>query len=324
MKHHLILGLAALLLSCLPAVAAEQRPHASFSALVTAADPAAAANTKSALESRFVWPDDGQLAAIVNLKLDGYDGPRHLDLHAALFEDKGQDSRDEHPLAKLEGEYELAPGAHRVAFPKLWHTAELCGERRYRLELEVALDGADEAKAVLYFTCTGPPPPEVKLLTFEVTNPALDVNQAQLWQPGQRVLVNAIFSMAGNQARQGPQLALFALVDEDRREVGADTADRYAGLCWDMRQLPPEDGTYQLVVRGALPVYFADEHNSQHPFSFELALDCGAGKPLRATGAGTITDYQPGEVRRSRDVEQRLIRIDRARQWDLRRIGEAQ
>jgi hypothetical protein len=324
MLKHLGAILAAAALLGLTAAAADDRPHASFSALVTAENPAAAAAKSGGLEPQFAWPDDQQLAAVVNLKLDGYTGLRKLSLHAALFEDQGRDSHNEHPLVKLDGEYELASGAQRVAFPKLWHTAELCGMRRYRLELEVALEGADEAKALLHFVCTGPPPPTLKLHSFEVMNPALEVNQTQLWQPGQRALVNAIFSIEGGQARRGPQLALFALFDEDKRDVHAENAERYAGLCWDTRELPPEDGTYQLTLRAALPTYFASEASTQHPFSFELALDYGVGKPLRATAVGSVTDYQPGAQRRSREVEERLIRIDRAQQWDLRRIGEAQ
>lgn len=274
-------------------------------------------------EPLFSWPDEQQLSAELSFTLTGYSGQRSLELFAVLFEERpGQrDKRKVLPLAKLRGKHELAPGPQRIAFPELWHSAELPGLRRYRLEVEAALKGAKPVKQTHYFVVAGPPLPELELISFEGWNPA-DSRESALWQPGELVQLNLLVELRGNRARRGPQLVIYAVMDEDRRLMALedDPGTWRAARNWDVRQLPPEDGVYQCVLTARLPAVFGEPWNGHHGFTIHAVLDAGAGEPVAARTQGNLVDYRPGEERRETELDLRLIELDPAQRWDLRRL----
>lgn len=274
-------------------------------------------------EPRFVWPDEQQLSAELDFTLEGYSGTRSVELFAVLFEERpGQrDSKYAQPLVKLKGKHELPIGAQRLAFPELWHTQEVPGLRRYRLEIEAALKGAKAVKLTQHFVVEGPPLPEVEIISLESWNPA-DSRESAIWQPGEMVQLNMLFELRGNRARRGPNLVVYAVMDEDRylMELEDQPETWRETRNWDARALPPEDGVYQCVLRARLPVVFGEPWNNQHPFTIHAVLDYGAGRPAAEKTQGTLVDYHSGEERREPELDFRLIDLDPAQRWDIRRV----
>jgi hypothetical protein len=273
-------------------------------------------------EPLFKWPGPLQLSAQLSFTLGGYSGARQVELFAVLFEERpGVAKRDQQPLTKLRGRHELAAGPQRLAFPELWRTDEAAGRRRYRLELEAGVKGGKAVNLVQYFVVDGPPPPQVEIISLDSWNPA-SARQDAYWQPGDTVQLNLLFELSGNQARRGPNLVVYAVMEEDRYLMGLEEAPGawQPAQNWDALALPPEDGVYQCVLQARLPAYFGEPWDSQHPFTVHVALDSGAGRPVAAKAEGTLVDYQPGEERREPDLEPRLIRLDSAQRWDIRRI----
>jgi hypothetical protein len=304
------------------ATAAQTKPTLEALQVQVLADGQAASQFALGGEPRFDWPASQQLSAELSFRLAGFSDLRQVEVFAVLFNDRpGQRSKFEAPLVKLRGRHELGAGEQRIAFPELWHCAELPGLRRFRLEVEVALKGAKPLKSSQQFVVEGPALPELEIISFDSWNPG-DSRAAAFWQPGELVQLNLLLELRGSQARRGPNLVIYAIMDEDRYLMGVEDepGSWREARNWDVRRLPSEDGVYQCILQARLPQVFGEPWSSNHPFTIHAVLDSGAGTPVAAKTQGSLVDYRPGEARREPELDFRLIELDPATRWDLRRI----
>jgi hypothetical protein len=313
--------MATALLLTVSARAAGAPVSAQLAASVLAADGAKAAAMAAPDVPLFIWPHQTDLGAVLDLTLGGFEGQRKVEVYAVLFAEPlsgpAPEKRAERALAKLKGEHLLAAGEQRIAFPGLWHTDEFPGRHRFRLEVEADVKGAPKLQQTLRFATDGPPPPAIDIISID----AFAANAGQSsdqFHPGDPVDINVLFSITGNAARHGPRLTLRAVMDADEYADADDPAFYPEPPNADSYDLPAQDGEYQLVAHAGLPVYFAEAWDVRHPFTVQVELNPGTEHPATGAGHWAVTDYYPGETRRSPDLGPRLIQLDRALKWDVR------
>jgi hypothetical protein len=311
-----------------PAAAPQSRPAATTRSLVVedfylfADDDAATALTN------FAWPEQRVVNAVIRVSIGGFEGEESVGVFLALS------GPDEEVIAKHKGSQALPVGTHELVIPALCETLDFVGEEEYVVDIEVSLKGVLPHQAQLAFDGKGPDLPRIEIDDLELFAPGRGSGILS-FEPGGSFSLDCTIEVSDNPAQLIPAVIAYAVVDEDMHETDPEEAYQQSDLNWDRLRLDSgrhgvPEGVFHLRLGGRLPRYFSEPFITDHDFRVYVIVDWGPAEPGKLSAAavleyvsGEIYDDSPGDESSSPDLVDRLIQIDRAYTWRLRREGEA-
>ncbi|MBN2083366.1 hypothetical protein JW859_14310 [bacterium] len=305
------LTLVAVLLFCLPGLPAQaQDRHLAITEFYFYPAEAPRFNKLKG----YAWPEVKQLNALVRAELSGFDGEERVNVFLVI-----RDAEDEDDVIKKEKlKFFLPAGEHDMVFADVLHTDEFFDEHAFIATVEVDMGGVKPVYDEITFDITGPEAPDVEILDMTIVPTAADPGAG--YSPGDGFEVNALIEIQDNKSALEPTIILFAAMDEDLYLVDPDLNYQPYETHWDMYPLGYTEGVFAVRAKGRLPYYFADAYAFNHDWRVYVIVDFGPGEETMDYVADSLWDHNNGEQRISDDLQYRLIELDRAYEWDVRRM----
>lgn len=261
----------------------------------------------------YTWPDVTELNALVEVKLAGFRSEQKLDVFLVVYDE------DEQVLFKKKAKHYLPVGEHDIVFARFIDTAEFFGKRSFEMEVEVSMKGVKPQKAHTGFSLEGPDEPDVDILELELY-PLEGGRFDTRFRPGGGFVFEAQIEIEDNESEVVPTITVYCTMEEDSFMIGPDFEYQEYYEQWDSRGGFSGNGLFRLKASGFLPYFFEETWQYEHPFRVYLTVDYGFGVETQDYARATIYDLDSGDHRYAEDVADRLIRLDRANGWIIRRI----
>ncbi len=260
------------------------------------------------------WPEVETLHALIKVELAGLRGEEKISVFLAVTDPENDDA----VVAKFKSKHFLPNGTHDIVFPDFLRTGSVFGKRGFDLHVELDLAGVKPVTQTTSFVVTGPDPPEVDIADLLLYNPAGDKNDRH-FEPGDEFALEATVEIEGNDGGAQPRLIVLGVLEDDIYETDPGEAQAYDAH-WDSRAVDAGNGVYRLTARGFLPLFFASPYDLRHYFRLYVIVDFGPGFEQEDYVLGEIIDYHSGDSRRSDNIQDRLIELQRGYQWGWDRL----
>jgi hypothetical protein len=266
-------------------------------------------------ESRggYVWPDDAAIDAVAVVETSGYEGELKLDLYVVVFDEKDQ------VFAKVRSKYSLKAGTHTLSFPAILDAAKVFGSRDFTATVEAGLKGGGSDSAKVEISISGPDPPEVEIVDIHIYNPARG-KDSQDFVPGDTFVVEAVYDIRDNPGDVCPEVMLYAAMEEDSFQIDPELEYQPYTEQWDILKPGQAAGEFLLRAAGRMPRYFAEPWEHRHAMRVYVCVNFASGGKMLDYARCEVFDAYPGEARRNEDLSQRLVEMDRAYKWEVRRV----
>jgi hypothetical protein len=261
----------------------------------------------------FTWPQVNQLNALVRVDVGGYSGEQKVDLFLVVFDENDQ------IVSKHKGKHFLAAGTHDLLFTDFISTASVFGEHNFMAKVEASLKGCEPVQREHSYSITGPDPPDVEILDISVFSP-LRGRADQQFFPGDEFRVEAEVEVSNNASDVAPKLILYGMLEEDSYTVDPTYEYQPYELQWDSLTADGQNGVWRIAANGHLPLYFAQPYDFRHPFRIYMIVDFGGQARTIDYERAELLDYDSGEQRKSDEVTDRLIELDRSYSWEVRQM----
>lgn len=310
----LLLPALTLLVILLPAAAPAQDRHAEITDFYVYPDESPRFNKLGG----FAWPDVEELNALVRVDLGGFRGEEKVDLFMVVIDDESDDE-DELIVSKHKLKFFLPAGEHDLVFPRFIRTDGVFGERTFRLKVELGFKGTAPQYSEIGFDITGPEAPDVEILDVELRNPQ-ESYRTSYFGPGDEFEIEALIEIGSNESSVEPQLIVFAMMEDDAFLIDPELNYQPYSAHWDRLTVPWQEGVFEVRARGHLPYFFAEPYNYFHDWRIYVILDFGPGEVTSDYIDGQLQDGNAGEHRATDELSERLIELDRAGSWEVRRL----
>lgn len=305
----LTLGLAlALSLSVLLLCGAAQKPSVKVQDFYFSP-----AGETSLPRSEYAWPEDSAIDAVAVVETEGYSGELRLDLYLVIFDE------DEAVVAKQRSKHSLKAGTYTLTFPAALDAARSFGSRRLTAKVEAALKGGGSDMAQAGLSLSGPDAPEVDFIDLRLYNPARG-RDSDDFAPGELFVFEALFEISGNPGGAVPSVLVYAMLEEDGYQLDPELDYQPYDNHWDIAQPASPAGQFRLRAAGRLPRFFAEPWEHRHPLRVYIYVNFSPEASSHDYTRAEVFDAYPGENRRNDDLAQRLVELDRAYKWELRRL----
>lgn len=273
----------------------------------------------------FKWDEAEDINAVVRVTLGGFSKEAGLTLFCVIFDDEDK------VVDKLKEHYDLTAGTHDLVLSDILKTAKVMGERQLSVKIEVQMKGVVPESQSLDFTVAGPDPPRVEIQDLQLYSATYGRN-ANTFEPGESFVLEATVEITENPGRLSPVLILYASMEEDSYESDPHESYQPYNDNWDRLKLATEkeggiEGLYRIKATGRMPRFFSQPYENHHDVRIYAILDWGMSQPGKISDAasedyasGEVYDNYPGDTRESRDQRDRLIELNRAYSWELKRI----
>lgn len=299
-----LLPLLALTLLC----SAAQKPGLELSDFYFS--PAGQSGTR---QTDYAYPADGAIDGVAILQADGFSGELKLDLYLVVFDS------DEQVVAKQRLKESVKAGSYTFVFPAILDARQSFGERSLSGKLQAALKGGGTDSAECSLSLSGPDPPEVDFLDLQLYNPAYGKDSTD-FGPGDIFVFEALFDIRNNPGQVAPRVMVYAMTEEDSFQVDPELEYQPYDLQWDVLQCGQAAGEFRLRAAGRMPRFYAEPWEHRHPVRVYILVNFPGAKARSDYTRAEVFDAYPGENRRSDDLQQRLVELDRAYKWELRRV----
>jgi hypothetical protein len=220
-------------------------------------------------------------------------------------------------IGKLKEKFELSGGEQEVVIANVLDTVSVFGTHECKVKLELEAKGLEQIKLAVNFLVSGPPLPTIEIGELSLFNP--QANSADFYAAGDEFIIEGEFSVSGNESGRAPRLILYALMEDDSFLLDPFYESQSYNNHWDSRTIEQAEGTTSFRARGRLPYYFAEPLEYRHPFRVYAIVSFGAAAQEFKFISAELNDGDYGEARRSEDVAERLIEMDRSVNWEVRR-----
>lgn len=259
----------------------------------------------------YKWPAVQNLSALVHVKTDGYSGERDVNLFFVVM-----DSED-NVITKIKQKHPLPTGEHDLVVPDFIDTADYFGKHTFHLKLELSMKGAGLQKGETAVDITGPAPPNVEIRSITVYNPEGGYRD-KYFEPGNTFMVEAAIGIGPNPTGVHPTITIYGAMDEDADITNPDGDYETYYKQWSSVESDFSTGLVRVRATGWLPHFFADPWEYYHPFKIYVLMSFGPGADYADFATGTLFDSVGGDVRRTDDVQERLIEISPGYNWDVK------
>ena len=260
------------------------------------------------------WPKVETINALVRVELTGLRFEEKVSVFLVVTDPED----DDEVLVKLKSKHFLPNGEHDIVFPEFMRTSDVFGRRGLDLHVEVSVDGVKPVTKKTSFVITGPEPPEVDILDLLLYNPDGGKTDDH-FEPGDQFTFEAIIDIEENDGEAQPKLIVMAVMEEDMYDTDPGRAQSQQAH-WDSRSVRGDDGVYRLTASGYLPLFFQNSWDFRHPFRLYVIVDFGPSYETEDYALGQLVDYHNGDSRRSDNLTDRLIELDRAYKWTWDRL----
>lgn len=275
--------------------------------------------------SDFSFPDERRINAVVRVSAEGFKGEENLTVFLVIFDSK------EKVLDKKKARFKLPAGRHDLVLNDILLTDEAMGEQDLSCKVEVTLKGALPAHEERAFTVSGPEPPRVEIRDLLIYNPSLG-RQSSTFDPGDNFEFEASIEIADNPARMAPTLIIYAAMDEDFYDTDPHEGYQPFNEQWDRLKLSTAkdggvEGLYKVKASGRVPRFYAQPYETHHDLRIYAIIDWGVPEPGKISdqaiedyAEAEIVDFYPGEARSSQELQDRLVELNRAYTWEVKRV----
>jgi len=305
------LALVAVLLFCLPGLPAQaQDRHLAITEFYFYPEESPRFNKLKG----YAWPEVKQLNALVRAEIGGFSGEERVNAFLVV-----RDAEDEDEIvAKEKLKCFLPAGEHDMVFRDMLHTDEYFDEHSFIATVELDMDGVKPVYDETAFVITGPEAPDVEILDMTILPTAADAGGG--FTPGDGFEINALIEIENNKSSLEPTVILFAAMDEDLYLVDPELNYQPYETHWDKHPLGYSEGVFAVKAEGRLPYYFAEPYDFNHDWRVYVIVDFGPGEETMDYVTDSLWDHNNGELRITDDLQYRLIELDRAYEWNVRRM----
>ncbi len=261
----------------------------------------------------YTWPDVTELNALIEVNLAGFRGEQKLDVFLVVYDE------DERVIHKDKAKHYLPTGEHDIVFARFINTQEFFGEQSFEMEVEVSMKGTKPVRAQTGFSLEGPDAPDVDIFEMEIYKMDGDRFNTR-FRPGEGFIFEAQIEIEDNESEVEPNITVYCAMEEDSFIIGPEFEYQEYYEQWDTREFESGNGLYRIKAAGFLPYFFAESWQYNHPFRIYLTVDYGYGVETTDYARAAIYDNNAGDHRYSEDTEDRLVRLDRANGWVIKRI----
>lgn len=258
----------------------------------------------------FTWPTNRQMCALVRFSTGGYEGRKTVELFTSLTNRAGQVYR------KYSAQLSVGPGEHEYIIPDVFAIDHLFVSERYILKGEVKLAGGPRETKQVEVVFNGPALPRVAIDGLKLIDPKTDKPLKGV-QPGQKFKIVGAVSVAGNSTKLLPDLVAWAVMSDDTLKSDPWTHDQFSDTYWDRATLNAPNGKWRFSIEAQAPEYFVTDKPGSQPFMLHFAVEFAPGAKVLAQLGGTINSGK-GAFTISKDLELRLIRLERNWRWDVK------
>jgi hypothetical protein len=109
-------------------------------------------------------------------------------------------------------------------------------------------------------------------------------------------------------------------MEEDWHLIDPDMSYQPYEMHWDKRELEISEGVCEVRARGRLPYFYAEPYRFAHDWRVYVIVDFGPGAITSDYEWAELWDHNSGSHRASEELADRLIELDRAYRWEVRRL----
>jgi hypothetical protein len=260
--------------------------------------------------SAFTWPANRQLCALARFSTGGYDGRKTVELFMSLTNRAGQVYR------KYSAQLSVAQGEHEYVIPEVFGIDRMFVSERYILKCEIKLAGGPRESKQVEVVLNGPALPRVTIDSLKLVDPKTDKPLKGI-QPGQKFKVVGAVSVSGNSTKLLPDLVAWAVMSDDTLKSDPWTQDQFSDTYWDRATLNAPNGKWRFAIEGQAPEFFVVDKPGSQPFMLHFAVEFAPGAKVVAQLGGTVNSGK-GAFTVSKDLELRLVRLERNWRWDVK------
>lgn len=260
--------------------------------------------------SAFTWPTNRQMCALVRFSTAGYEGRKTVELFTSLTNRAGQVYR------KYSAQLSVGPGEHEYILPEVFRVEQMFVSERYILKGEVKLAGGPRESKQAEVVLNGPAMPRVAIEGLKLVDPKTDKPLKGV-QPGQKFKITGAISVAGNTTKLLPDLVAWAVMSDDTLKSDPWTQDQFSDTYWDRATLNAPNGKWRFAIEGQAPEYFVTDKPGSQPFMLNFAVEFAPGAKVVAKLGGTVNSGKSA-FKISKDLELRLVRLERNWRWDVK------
>lgn len=299
--------LAGTLLLALPA-AAQAEPSLSIEKL-TSFDPTQGRQKDNAT---FTWPQQKWIGARVRFSTAGYESRKTVELFMALTDRQGQ------TIYKHNRTLNYAAGEHEYVMPEELDLSRMFFSDRIFLTCELKLAGANRESRKAEIVVNGPALPEVTIADLKIVDPKTEKLLAGV-QPGQAFRVVGTAAVRGNSTEHLPELIIWAVMSDDSLKADPWSDDQFSDTNWGSLGLPAANGKWRFALDCRAPQYFNDATVGSRPFVINFAVAFTRDAKVLNSLGGTVNSGAGGFAVH-KDLELRLISLERAWDWDITKM----
>jgi hypothetical protein len=260
--------------------------------------------------SAFTWPTNRQLCALVRFNTTGYEGRKTVELFTSLTNRAGQVYR------KFSAQVSVSPGEHEYIIPEVFRIDQMFVSERFLLKGEIKLAGGPRESKQVEVVFNGPAVPRVAIENLKLVDPKTDKPLKGI-QPGQKFKITGAVSVAGNSTKLLPDLVAWAVMSDDTLKSDPWTQDQFSDTFWDRATLNAPNGKWRFSIEGQAPEFFVTDKPGSQPFMLHFAVEFAPGTKVEAQLGGTVNSGK-GAFSISKDLELRLMRLERNWRWDVK------
>jgi len=276
-----------------------------------------AETTANKLSTAYTYPEVRFINARLRVRLSGFSDARKL----TVFLTTSEDSRI---FEKKKLKENLTAGTFNLDIPEVLDLKEVFGEHKVKLFVELALSGAHDVNAEVFFQSKGRDLPKVDVLSFRLF-PDLGPYGTQVdLSPGGGFFGELVFRVQQPGDSREMVRVLIRLVgvieDEGGFHINPQARFQEYDTYWDEIRGPQSPGTYILSFRGHFPRYFYEFGSFNHPFSIHAFFQVEDETVCKVALRDYLIDRNPGEWRDADNEVLRTIQLEPARRWRLRTV----
>ncbi len=260
--------------------------------------------------SAFTWPANQKLSAVLRFSTGEYESRKTVELFLVLTNRQGQIIR------KHSTQLTLAAGEHEYVLPEVFRIEEMFLSDRIFLEGEIKLAGGPRESKKVEIVLNGPMVPRVVIESLKIVDPKTDKPLSGV-QPGQKFKVLGLASVAGNSTKLLPDLVVWATMSNDTLKTDPWSQDQFSDTFWDRATLSAPNGKWRFSIEAQAPEFFNVDKPGSQPFMLNFAVEFTPQTKITAQLGGTVNPGQ-GAFETSKDLELRLIRLERNWRWDVK------
>jgi hypothetical protein len=260
--------------------------------------------------SAFTWPTNQKLCVALRFETSGYDSRKTVELFLSLTNRKGE------VLRKYSAQLSLAAGEHEYVMPEVLRLEEMFISDRIMLDGGVKLVGGEREGKQVEVVLNGPALPRMTIDGLKLVDPKTGKPLKGV-QPGQKFKIVGAVGVAGNSTKLLPSLTVWGVMKNDSLKSDPWTQDQFSDSFWDRATLNGINGKWRFEIEAQAPEYFAADAPGSQPFMINVAVEFTRDVREVVQLGGTVNSGKSA-FKLHKDMELRLIRLERNWHWDVK------